>query len=426
MGDRKNLSPVTHDPSLDFGGFMTDKRIDDYLRKSTRGLWGRKKAEVREELSAHIGGRVHGYLVAGYSECEAIKKTLTELGHPINVSAGMVRLHTLPIVAGSGMALAMSCALVVVLLSGSTAQTLAGTFYWPSSQCLVSIDKGEVSTDVQKDYQDGKLTENSACMQADNSLWLSLQELKQALEPQGVKIETGEGSLASITFPNGEQVTFSRGRSDVCAQDTTGECVPTDPNHFSFWDMVSTVVEKSGVNLRVIGWDNPKITLDTATFTIGTDQQPIKGEDFYDNYLNKVLFSLPNLYFGSYVANVSQKWLDIIAPDWDRSLIKQEQLRLQATSENGVYGIVVVLDLENPLATMVEDKDYPDDSAFFLEVAGANSDNTITFNLPVNENVRFVSKLKALPEPGDAILVELSGKQGAWYSIIPPDQIQME
>lgn len=405
---------------------MQDKRVETYLQKSTRGLWGRKKAEVREELSAHIQGRVHAYLVAGFDEGDAVEKTLIELGHPTQVSVGMAKLHTLPVVAGSGMALAMCCALVVVLLSESTAQTLAGTFYWPSSQCLVSIDKGEVSTDVQKDYQDGKLTENSACMQADNSLWLSLQELKQALEPQGVKIETGEGSLASITFSNGEQGTFSRGRLDVCAQDTTGVCVPTDPNYFSFWDMVSTVVEKSGVNLRVIGWDNPKITLDTATFTIGTDQQPIKGEDFYDNYLNKVLFSQPNVYFGGYVANVSQKWLDIIAPDWDKSLIKQEQIKLQTTSENGVYGIVVVLDLENPLATVVEDKNYPDNSAFFLEVARANSDNTITFNLPVNENVRFVSKFKTLPEPGNAILVDLSGKQSAWYSIIPPEQIQME
>jgi hypothetical protein len=406
--------------------FMNNKRIDQYLRKSTRGLWGRKREEVREELSVHIEGRIHAYLIGGLNESDAVEKTLAELGHPTHVSAGMAKLHTLPVVAGSGMMLAMCCAVVVVLLSGSTAQTLAGTFYWPSSQCLVSINKGEVSTDVQKDYQDGKLTENSACMPADNSLWLSVQELKQALEPKGVKIEIGEGSLASIIFPNGEQGTFSRGRSDVCAQDTTGVCVPTDPNYFSFWDMVSTVAEKSGVNLRVIGWDNPKITLDTATFTIGTDQQPIKGEDFYDNYLNKVLFSLPNLYFGNYVANVSQKWLDIIAPDWDRSLIKQEQLKLQATSENGVYGLVVVLDLENPLATVVEDKNYPDDSAFFLEVARANPDNTVTFNFPVNENVRFVRSLKALPEPGDAILVDLSAKQGAWYSIVPPDRILLE
>ena len=117
---------------------MNDKRIEHYLRKSTRGLWGRKREEVREELSAHIFGRVNAHLIGGLSESEAVEKTLTELGHPTNVNAGMARLYTLPIVAGSGMMLAMCCALVVVLLSGSTAQTLQMTDVFPADECLNS------------------------------------------------------------------------------------------------------------------------------------------------------------------------------------------------------------------------------------------------------------------------------------------------
>ncbi|MGL4610891.1 MAG: permease prefix domain 1-containing protein [Trueperaceae bacterium] len=59
---------------------MNDKRIETYLRKSTRGVWGQKKADVREEFFSHIEGRVHGHLVAGLSESDAIEKTMTELG----------------------------------------------------------------------------------------------------------------------------------------------------------------------------------------------------------------------------------------------------------------------------------------------------------------------------------------------------------
>jgi biotin synthase-related radical SAM superfamily protein len=81
---------------------MNNKRIEGYLKKSTRGLWGRKCAEVREELSVHIEGRVNAHLIAGLSESEAVEKTLVELGRPANVSNGMARVYTLPTMASSG------------------------------------------------------------------------------------------------------------------------------------------------------------------------------------------------------------------------------------------------------------------------------------------------------------------------------------
>ena len=43
----------------------TETYIETYLRRATRGLWGRKKLEVREELAAHLEARVLSYQIAG-------------------------------------------------------------------------------------------------------------------------------------------------------------------------------------------------------------------------------------------------------------------------------------------------------------------------------------------------------------------------
>jgi hypothetical protein len=407
---------------------MNDKRVEDYLRKSTRGLWGKKRREVRNELATHIEGRVWAHLVAGTNELEAVEKTLKELGQPINVSAGMARLYTLPLMAGSGMMLAMCCALVVVLLSGSTAQSIAGTFYWPSEECMSAFEEGRLSSNPDRDYLNG--VNMGSCNGFLNTLWLNFNDLKPIFEAKGVRV-TQETNIIRLDFPDGKHVTFPPGNYDEfgnfdpCCSDPNG-VMTVESGYFELWDLLKRVARNPEIPLTIKGWDNPTIHIDEVSFQIGTEAQPFLGEDFYNNYLNRVLFNLPNVYFGSYVAALSPTLLDVIAPQWDRKLIEKKQGKIKTTSETGVYGLIVVLDLENPLTTVVEDENYPDDSAFFVEVAQVAPDNTVTFDFPVNENVQFVEELKALPDPGSAILVDLSAKEGAWYSIIPPDEFSFE
>jgi hypothetical protein len=122
--------------------FMDDVRIENYLRQSTKGLWGKKRLEVKEELSTHIEGRVNAHLIAGLSELEAIDKTLSELGTPRNVSHGMARLYTLPIMAVSSMFTAICFSLFMFLLPGSNAQSIEGSLYWPSKECISAAKQG--------------------------------------------------------------------------------------------------------------------------------------------------------------------------------------------------------------------------------------------------------------------------------------------
>jgi hypothetical protein len=162
---------------------MNDKRIEAYLNKSTRGLWGRKKADVKEELAAHIQGRINAHLIAGYNEKDALEKTLTELGNPTYISAGMARLHSLPVVVGSGVVLTTLFALVVVFVSNTVAQVLERLEIFPSAFCL-SRDDPKISMDCSVD-----------------GFWLSLENLKATLEPQGVLVKQDDREI-SLTFPD--------------------------------------------------------------------------------------------------------------------------------------------------------------------------------------------------------------------------------
>ena len=78
-------------------------RIESYLRSATRGLWGRERSTVREELEAHIQARVAAYCLGGLGEAEAVERTLIELGHPKEVNADMTRLYTLPTQLGAAL-----------------------------------------------------------------------------------------------------------------------------------------------------------------------------------------------------------------------------------------------------------------------------------------------------------------------------------
>lgn len=51
-----------------------------YLTAATRGLRGRRRREIREELEAHLCERVLAHRIGGMTEAEAVERVLAELG----------------------------------------------------------------------------------------------------------------------------------------------------------------------------------------------------------------------------------------------------------------------------------------------------------------------------------------------------------
>jgi hypothetical protein len=378
-----------------FGGFMNDKRIEYYLRKSTRGLWGRKCEEVREELSAHIEGRIHAHLIGGLSESEAVEKTLTELGHPTDISSGMTRIYTLPIVAGSSMALAMCCALVVVLLSGSTAQTLQTTDIFPVDECLESEET------VLPYY-------------CNVGGWTNIEDLKKALEPQGVTFET-KGINWYVTFPGGRGVLLDTTSIEYFFDGELEDDEITlrpKPDFILIRQFIESLTV-TNLPLRLKGWDKPVLHVGDVTLEIDlTKKNPdayYGSESFYYEALNMgVSMDLPQ-------SDATMNWVDT-------SKVPTEQKRFKVTEPEGtVYGILAIVNTN----TNGEDARNP---GVYTDIGRVSADGYVTLTLPREQPLTFLSTATAVYKEGLAIFVRLSGDMGGSAScvIIPPDEIRLE
>lgn len=79
------------------------RKVERYLDRSTRGLWGHGRAVVREELAAHIEGRVAALLLEGKSEADAVDAALRGLGEAGRVNSGMAEIYATPVVLGAAL-----------------------------------------------------------------------------------------------------------------------------------------------------------------------------------------------------------------------------------------------------------------------------------------------------------------------------------
>ena len=71
-------------------------RLETYLRRAARGLWGRQRQEVMRELRGSIEARIWALEHQGLGTDEALEAALRELGDARHVSAGLNRVHILP------------------------------------------------------------------------------------------------------------------------------------------------------------------------------------------------------------------------------------------------------------------------------------------------------------------------------------------
>jgi hypothetical protein len=72
------------------------RELEQYLNAATRGLWGKKKLEFREELEAHVFERARKLELQGFNHTDAIQKVLEQIGPANIVSRGMIGVHTMP------------------------------------------------------------------------------------------------------------------------------------------------------------------------------------------------------------------------------------------------------------------------------------------------------------------------------------------
>jgi hypothetical protein len=70
-------------------------QLEDYLKTATRGLFGKHKLEVQEELQAHVLERARNHELLGLDREVAISKSIQELGDARVINRHMMGVYVL-------------------------------------------------------------------------------------------------------------------------------------------------------------------------------------------------------------------------------------------------------------------------------------------------------------------------------------------
>jgi hypothetical protein len=85
MTESQNLA------SQDFG-----MKFETYLKRATRGIWGKRRTDAILELRGNIEARIWTLEHQGKTQAEALEMALQELGDPRVVRAGFVQVQSVP------------------------------------------------------------------------------------------------------------------------------------------------------------------------------------------------------------------------------------------------------------------------------------------------------------------------------------------
>jgi hypothetical protein len=103
-------------------GCEMSKELETYLKNATRGLWGKRKLEVCEELEAHVLEQAHKLELQGFNKTDAIQNVLEQIGPANIVSRGMIGVHTMPNVFRASILIAALFTGTLTLTTSSIAQ----------------------------------------------------------------------------------------------------------------------------------------------------------------------------------------------------------------------------------------------------------------------------------------------------------------
>ena len=392
----------------------TETCIETYLRRATRGLWGKRRLEVREELAAHLEARVLSYQLAGYDEMGALGRALSEMGNPREVSLGMAKLYTFPKIAGSGLAFAALCVLTLAVWPHTIAQGVKSIFYYPTTECVRALEPGS------------KVPISQECdLNTFSDVWLERQELVQTLQIQGVKV-TGAETL-TLTFPKAQSVSIRAGAPGNLDYDIK----PADSSYVALSSLL--YVLQNQVRVSVEGWDNPRVHFGEAVIQVGSNKRLVPGSTFYRTYLNT--FVRGKVTEAANKQSQTQDFLFTPREDyWMEGYDVKEQALEVIAKPGEVYGVIAILDPELPAKLFSDESENPNE-AFFADtafttlstdVARVAQGGTLELYLP-EEPLKFVKSLGAQPIPGTAVLVRLSGSDNKLgYEIVSPEQIRYQ
>ena len=373
--------------------YTADARVTRYLNRACRGLWGRERASLRDELSIHIEGLVTNYRMAGMPLDEAVDKALTEMGPATKVSAGIARLNALPLMSAMGL-LACSVIAVTSLVGSTIAQSLTPLNTLPIDECIADADAAWY------------------CRAED---WVKTDELVALLEQQGVGVnKVGDGLFLRVpgyekafVAANPQTYGFYKDDEEVTRATNTG------------YVQVRNVLESlatAGIPVSLEGWDTLTVGIADKTFDLTFSGQ-YNAQDFYADTFSWTLYNVAP----------SPGYYSVIATKDD--LITQSHTFDVEAQEGEVYGVAVSVNEETfeALNSGANRSHGEDVAAFYFDLARVGADGKVSLELPDMEGISFASSAETMAGNGKAVLVRLTGDVGEnLYSVVPPEGVGLE
>lgn len=218
--------------------------VERYVRRASRGLWGKKALEVRAELRGHIEGRVLEFQTVGLGQAEAVRQTLRELGAPEQVRAGMGQVYLLPTLARSGAVALVGAVLVTSLVTRGVAQVRA-------------LDKNPPGLPSVAPY-------------------LLLSDVQKQLQEAGIPAQIQNGSF-SVRLQNGDQVLRLPLRAGNSPSYGADEVIQRQDDLYLRSDVLLTALADTGASIRLDGLVNPTLLINGHSVKLGTPEKPFNA-----------------------------------------------------------------------------------------------------------------------------------------------------
>jgi hypothetical protein len=238
--------------------------LEQFLRRASRGLWGRERQTVRRELESHIQHRANRYEVSGSSHNDAIKLAIADLGAPREISAGMRSAYTVPNTIRVGV---MASALSVLALMGMQfgKAHVVGTTRYPTPACLESN---------RENFRAGPRT----FFPCEDGLNINLVHLQNLLEPLGVSFgPSAIKNATAVRFPGGKPIRLIEW-SDMYLQEDDGAVflTPIVKGYISLWEFWAALRETQ-LPITIEGFEQPKIRVGRTAFSLPSSPATVKG-----------------------------------------------------------------------------------------------------------------------------------------------------
>lgn len=229
------------------------KRIEQYLNRATRGLWGKKRQEVKTELHSHIYEKMHYHMTFGKPQEEALELALHTLGKPTEVSSGLFKLHTLPALGK------------ITVLTGILSMAL-----------VTQAQQGLIEA-----FTRSKVCTQNTCSSGPVS-YIEADALLKSLNQQHVSATlqaTPDGGLL-FSLPNASPIYFN----PLAVLEKNGK------RYLSLDSLIESISIEPGFSLKHL--ENPEFTYQNSSFRIGSVQKAFSAVQIYQHLIAGPIYNL--------------------------------------------------------------------------------------------------------------------------------------